>query len=176
MLSAASFESRGSLLARASLVSPVRSRHLEAAFRSPITTAPRGRYGVFVPDLLLQRLAGFSSGPFGPRLLAGAGLPWHWRSQHRLPVALIRVPRSRSRLISASPSGLSSPSDHCGLRFAAGKLAFQSGPISLGSPHSVRLLRLVASGSRLLQRLAVPQISWNHLNSPPGRDCKSIGF
>src|SRR5581483_4504061 len=50
-------------------VFPVRSRHLGAAFRSPMMTAACGHYGVSVPDLLLRRLVGFSSGPFGPQLL-----------------------------------------------------------------------------------------------------------
>jgi hypothetical protein len=166
MLTAASFESSRSLLARASLVSPVRSRHLEAAFRSPITSAPgrplrglRSRPASSTPRWILLR----SVRPAAPRF---AGLPRHWRSQHRLPVALIRVPRSRSRLGSAPlwgclPRGINS------IRFAAGKLAFRNGPISCRSPHSVRLLRFLAPGLLLFRRLAVPQISWNHFNFPP---------
>ena len=87
-------------------VSPVRSRHLEAAFRSPIRPLPGDRHGVFVPDLLLQRLAGPSSGPFGPPLLADAGSLRRRRSQRRVPVAQIPVLRSQSRFISAPLRGV----------------------------------------------------------------------
>ena len=71
MLSAASFGNNGSLLPRTSarLFCP------EPAFRSGFSLAhddrpsPSGHYEVSVPDLLLQRLAGLSSDPFGQRLL-----------------------------------------------------------------------------------------------------------
>jgi hypothetical protein len=111
MLSAASFESRGSLLARASLVSPVRSRHLEAAFRSPITSAPgrplrglRSRPASSTPRWILLR----SVRPAAPR----------WR---RFALALaISTPPARCPDSSpsipvspriGSPLGLPSPRD-----------------------------------------------------------------
>lgn len=62
-----------------------------------------GHCGVTVPDLLLQCLARSFSGPFGPRLLATPVCARHRRSQHRVPVALISIPRSRFRLKSPLP-------------------------------------------------------------------------
>lgn len=102
MLAVACFESSGSLLARASPpVFPVRSRHLGAVFRSPMMTAACGLCGVSVPDLLLRRLVGFSSGPFGPQLLRCyrfAPVPAISTLRTRY---LIRVPRFQRRLVAS---------------------------------------------------------------------------
>ena len=71
MLSAASFGNNGSLLPRTS----ARLSCPEPAFRSGFSLAhddrpsPSGHCEVSVPDLLLQRLAELSSGPFGLWLL-----------------------------------------------------------------------------------------------------------
>ena len=70
MLAAVSFGSSGSRLARAS----ARLSRPEPTFRSGFSLSrndrpsPSDHCGVTVPDLLLQRLAGLSSGPFALRL------------------------------------------------------------------------------------------------------------
>jgi len=167
LLSAASFDSSGSSPARASR----RLSRPEPASRSGFSLAHddrpflSGHYEVTVPDLPLQRLAGPSSGRFGPRLLASAGLPRHWRSQRRLPVALVRVPRSRSRLGSRFPFGVSPSGSLRSPDLRPKSSPSQTARCPLLPAQSVRRRRIVAPNSLLLRRLAVPQTSWNRFNS-----------
>lgn len=161
---AAGLRSRGPLL-----VSPFRSRRLEAVFRSPMTTVrfraaimrslfPTGLFNASLdfPEVRLAR-----GSPLEPARPASA-------SQRRLPVDLISVP----------DPGLAS-----GLRCAFGvsPLADHSVPTNLqpkSSPsqtarcpllldRSVRRRRIFAPNSLLLWRLNVPQTSWNRFNSRP---------
>ena len=168
LLEATGLRPRGPLL-----VSPVRSRRLEAVFRSPITAV---RFRAAIVRSLFPTCF-FNTSPNGLQIrspygsTAGAGLPRRWRSQHRRTVS--RFPPGNPGLASDFPPhrGFSFPPDQQSTRFGTGKLAFGNSPISCRSPifrsiNSTRL-RIMVPGLLLLRRLAVPQTSWNQLNSPP---------
>jgi hypothetical protein len=165
---AAGLRPRGPLL-----ISPVRSRRLEAVFRSPITIV-RFRAAIMrslfptcffntSPNVLRTR------SPCGS--IADAGLPQRRRSQHRRTVP--RFPPGNPSLASdlLPLRGFSFPPDQRSIRFGTGKLVFRNSPISCRSPIIEAIasprLRIMAPGLLPLRRLAVPQTSWNQLNSPP---------
>jgi hypothetical protein len=173
MLSAASFESSGSSPPRSS----ARFSCPEPASGSGFSLAhndrpfPSGHNEVTVPDLLLQHLAERSSDPFACGSIADAGLPQRRRSQHRRTVP--RFPPGNPSLASdlLPLRGFSFPPDQRSIRFGTGKLVFRNSPISCRSPIIEAIasprLRIMAPGLLPLRRLAVPQTSWNQLNSPP---------
>jgi hypothetical protein len=115
LLSAPSFDSSGSSLARAS----ARLSRPKPASRSGFSLAhddrpfPSGHYEVTVPDLPLQHLAGPSSGPLARDSLLVPVCPGIGDLNAACPFALISVPRSRSRLGSPLPLRGLPPPDHC---------------------------------------------------------------
>lgn len=168
LLEATGLRPRGPLLR-----SLVRSRRLEAAFRSPIT-ALRFRAAIvrsLFPTCFFNTSPNVSQTRLPCGSTAGAGLPRRRRSQHRWTVS--RFPPGNLGLASDFPPlrGFSFPPDQQSTRFGTGGLAFGNSPISRRSPifgsiASARL-RIMAPGLLLLRRLAVPQTSWNQINSPP---------
>jgi len=152
---------------------PARLSRPEQASRSVFSLAhddrpfPSGHYEVSVPDLLLQRLAGPSSGPFGLRLVVSTRVARRRRSQPLLP-----------RCPDFCPFDPGLASDLC-FPFGVGPLRIAFTPIatakltfpnnSMSVAQSVRPPRIFAPDSLLLRRLAAPQTSWNRFNFlPPG--------
>jgi hypothetical protein len=125
-----------------------RSRHLRSGFSLPMTTV---RLRAAITGSLFPTCFFHAS----PNALQSA-IPIQCRA--RSPLGLFPPPVQRGpALVSESP-----PS--------------KAVLLLRRSPHSVRLLRIIASGPALPGRLALPQTSWNHLNSPPDWSFKSIRF
>jgi hypothetical protein len=181
VLSAASFGSNGSLLARAS----ARLSCPEPASRSGFSLAHNDRFRTAImrslfPTCLFNALAEPSSSPFGLRLLADT-------VSHAVPAIstpparlLISVQQSQSRLGSPRPLR-----GFCPFRISAfNPIWYRKTRLSEAARFSVAprfryaqcRLRLMTSGPLLPRRLTVPQTSWNQFNFPPDGRKKSIGF
>lgn len=132
------------------------SRQLATAFHSSVTTArfQTRRHGIVVPGLLFSCLAGQASSPFGLRLprpyrfaLIGARSP----PPPRFPISAQQSPP----VLGSALTARASPS----------RIAGQIQPRLGVSPHVMRPVRL--SAPVRIQRLAVPQTSWNQASSIP---------